>query len=171
MIPCLKFTSIAVPFTDISPHMNQKKKQKSSANIITTNGKIQTALFGIWITAFYHKAVMVIAFNLYPPGESRGQIRKDDTMKANKITLKKIRLEYLETIINNLDEKLDWQREALVNERNELEEAMSAPYDNDDEREVRDHNWNLEYHGNEVQRLELQIKEGEKLLAELEKMV
>lgn len=92
-------------------------------------------------------------------------------MKANKITLKKIRLEYLETIINNLDEKLDWQREALVNERNELEEAMSAPYDNDDESEVRNHNWNLEYHGNEVQRLELQIKEGEKLLAELEKMV
>ena len=92
-------------------------------------------------------------------------------MKANKITLKKIRLEYLEIIINNLDEKLDWQREALVNERNEFEEAMSAPYDNDDEREVRDHNWNLEYHGNEVQRLELQIKEGEKLLAELEKMV
>ena len=92
-------------------------------------------------------------------------------MKANKITLKKIRLEYLETIINNLDEKLDWQREALVNERNELEEAMSAPYDNDDESEVRNHNWNLEYHGNEIQRLELQIKEGEKLLAELEKMV
>ena len=92
-------------------------------------------------------------------------------MKANKITLKKIRLEYLETIINNLDEKLDWLRESLVNERNELEETMSTPYDGDNEKEVRNHNWNLEYHGNEVQRLELQIKEGEKLLAELEKMV
>lgn len=92
-------------------------------------------------------------------------------MKANKITLKKIRLEYLETIINNLEQDLDWKRNALIDARNELEEAMTAPYNNDDKSEVRNHNWNIEYHGNEVERLELQIKEGEKLLAELEKMV
>lgn len=92
-------------------------------------------------------------------------------MKANKITLKKIRIEYLETMVANLDADLDWKRQNLEDAKKELDEALLIPYDNDDTHDTRNYERNVEYRKNEVERLELAISEGEKLLAELEKMV
>lgn len=92
-------------------------------------------------------------------------------MKANKITLKKIRIGYLETMVTNLDADLDWKRESLEEAKKELDEALLVPYDNNDPHDTRNYERNVEYRENEVERLELTISEGEKLLAELEKMV
>ena len=92
-------------------------------------------------------------------------------MKANKITLKKIRLNYLESMVNSLENDIDWKQKSLQTAQKSLEEAITTPFDNEDERAVRDHNNNVSYYSDAVAQYELEIKEGEKLLAELEKMV
>lgn len=92
-------------------------------------------------------------------------------MKANKITIKKIRIGYLETMVTNLDADLDWKRQSLEEAKKELDEALLIPYDDNDSHDARNYERNVEYHRNEVERIELTISEGEKLLAELEKMV
>lgn len=92
-------------------------------------------------------------------------------MKANKITLKKIRLNYLESMVNSLENDIDWKRRGLQSAQEDLEEAMTATFDNEDEKAVRDHDRNVSYYNDAIAQYELEIKEGEKLLAELEKMV
>ena len=92
-------------------------------------------------------------------------------MKANKITIKKIRIGYLETMVTNLDADLDWKRQSLEEAKKELDEALLIPYDNNDPHDTRNYERTIEYRRDEVERIELTINEGEKLLAELEKMV
>ena len=92
-------------------------------------------------------------------------------MKAHKITRKKIRIGYLETMVTNLDADLDWKRQSLEEAKKELDEALLIPYDNNDPHDTRNYERTIEYRRDEVERIELTISEGEKLLAELEKMV
>lgn len=92
-------------------------------------------------------------------------------MKANKITLKKFRLNYLETMVTNLTDSIDWRRSNLEDSKKDLESAISEPFDNDDDSAVRSHERNVRYYREIVENYESEIAEGEKLLAELEKMV
>lgn len=79
-------------------------------------------------------------------------------MKANKITLKKMRIEYLERIANSLEYELKSNREALENAKENLEEAKT---DKDD----------FQYYQDRVDEFEAWVQVGESLMAELEKMV
>ncbi len=92
-------------------------------------------------------------------------------MKANKITLKKIRLEYLERIVDDLQSSLDYRRDRIEEAKEGLEEVVTAIFDNEDESAVRDRDRNMGYYNDIIARYEMEVKEGEKLLAELEKMV
>lgn len=89
-------------------------------------------------------------------------------MKANKITLKKIRLDYLERIANDLQDTLDYKRDRLSEAEEELADFVSTPVEEGAEhsRDVK-----IDYRKESIEKMELEIKEGEKLLAELEKMV
>lgn len=89
-------------------------------------------------------------------------------MKANKITLKKIRLEYLERIANDLQDTLDYRRNRLSEAEEELADFVSTPVE-----EGKEHgrDASISYRKDSIEKMELEIKEGEKLLAELEKMV
>ena len=92
-------------------------------------------------------------------------------MKANKITSKKIRIEYLEMMARNLEAELDWRRQNLEEAKQELDEALLIPYDNNEPDDTRNYERTVKYRRNDVERIELEISEGEKILAELEKMV
>ena len=92
-------------------------------------------------------------------------------MKANKITLKKIRIEYLERIVDDIQSALEYRRNRLNEAKEELERVMTELYDNDEPGAVRQHERGIRYAQEAVDRYELEISEGEKILAELEKMV
>ena len=92
-------------------------------------------------------------------------------MKANKITLKKIRIEYLERIVDDIQNTLEFRRNRLDEAKEELERVMTELFDNDELGAVRQHERDVRYAKEAVDRYELEISEGEKILAELEKMV
>lgn len=92
-------------------------------------------------------------------------------MKANKITLKKIRIGYLETMVTSLEGEIDWRHRGLEDAKKDLDEALLIPYDNDNPNDTHNYERHVEYCKNAVERIELEISEGEKILAELEKMV
>ena len=79
-------------------------------------------------------------------------------MKANKITLKKMRIEYLERIADTLEYELKSNRDNLDNAKENLEEAKT---DKDD----------FQYYQDRVDEFEAWVQVGESLMAELEKMV
>ena len=79
-------------------------------------------------------------------------------MKANKITLIKMRIGYLEMLANSLEYELKNNREALANARESLEE-------------VKADNVDFRYYQELVDEYEMQVQVGESLMAELEKMV
>lgn len=92
-------------------------------------------------------------------------------MKANKITLKKIRIGYFETMVGNLESEIDWKRQNLEEAKQELDEALLIPYDNNNPVDTHNYERTVKYRRDNVERIELEISEGEKILAELEKMV
>lgn len=79
-------------------------------------------------------------------------------MKANKITLKRIRIEYLESIVGVLERVIEDNRYELKRAKKDLEEA-----------EIREDD--LQYYSNRVDDFEIRVQVGESLMAELEKMV
>ncbi len=91
--------------------------------------------------------------------------------KSNKITLKKYRLDYLEMAVNAIASETDWARSCLKDEKENLEQATSEPFDNDDKSAVYEHECRVRRYQEQVQTYEDKISEGEKLIAELEKMV
>lgn len=68
-------------------------------------------------------------------------------MKFSKITLKKMHIEYLESLINSLEYAKKDLKEAEIKEEN------------------------LQYYENRVDELEMKVQIGESIMAELEKMV
>lgn len=79
-------------------------------------------------------------------------------MKANKITLKKMRIEYLERIAGALEYEIKSNRDNLENAKENLEETKT---DKDD----------FQYYKDRVDEFEAWVQVGESLMAELEKMV
>ena len=79
-------------------------------------------------------------------------------MKANKITLKKMRIEYLERIAGTVEYEYNSNRDNLENAKENLEEAKT---DKDD----------FQYYQDRVDEFEAWVQVGESLMAELEKMV
>ena len=79
-------------------------------------------------------------------------------MKANKITLKKMRIEYLERIAGTLEYEIKRNRNSLEDAKENLEEAKT---DKDD----------FQYYQDRVDEFEAWVQVGESLMAELEKMV
>lgn len=79
-------------------------------------------------------------------------------MKANKITLKKMRIEYLERIADTLEYEIKSNRNSLEDAKENLEEAKT---DKDD----------FQYYQDRVDEFEAWVQVGESLMAELEKMV
>ena len=77
-------------------------------------------------------------------------------MKANKITLKKMRIEYLERIAGTLEYEIKSNRDNLENAKENLEEAKT---DTDD----------FQYYQDRVDEFEAWVQVGESLMAELEK--
>lgn len=79
-------------------------------------------------------------------------------MKFSKITLKKMHIEYLESLINSLEYELNNNRDAFEYAKKDLKEA-----------EIKEEN--LQYYENRVDELEMKIQIGESIMADLEKMV
>lgn len=79
-------------------------------------------------------------------------------MKANKITLKKMRIEYLERIAGTLEYEIKSNRDNLENAKENLEEAKTNKDD-------------FQYYQDRVDEFEAWVQVGESLMAELEKMV
>ena len=79
-------------------------------------------------------------------------------MKFSKITLKKMHIEYLESLINSLEYEVNNNRDAFEYAKKDLKEA---------EINVE----NLQYYENRVDELEMKVQIGESIMAELEKMV
>ena len=79
-------------------------------------------------------------------------------MKFSKITLKKMHIEYLESLINSLEYEVNNNRDAFEYAKKDLEEA-----------EIKEEN--LQYYENRVDELEMKVQIGESIMAELEKMV
>ena len=79
-------------------------------------------------------------------------------MKANKITLKKMRIDYLERIAGTLEYEIKSNSDNLENAKENLEEAKT---DKDD----------FQYYQDRVDEFEAWVQVGESLMAELEKMV
>lgn len=92
-------------------------------------------------------------------------------MKMNKIALKKIRIEYLETVVDRLESEIEYTQRALEREKESLSEAVARIVAEDDERAVQDRDNDIAYYKQCVESLEIKVQEGNKLLAELEKMV
>lgn len=92
-------------------------------------------------------------------------------MKMNKIALKKIRIEYLETVVDRLESEIGYAQRALESEKESLSEAVARIVAEDDERAVKDRDNDIAYCKQCVESLEIKVQEGNKLLAELEKMV
>lgn len=92
-------------------------------------------------------------------------------MKMNKIALKKIRIEYLETVVDRLESEIGYAQRALESEKESLSEAVARIVAEDDERAVKDRDNDIAYYKQCVESLEIKVQEGNKLLAELEKMV
>lgn len=78
-------------------------------------------------------------------------------MKMNKIVLKKVRIEYLEAIVNTLEYEINTNQQALDRIKEQLANATE--------------DFDIEYYTNNSEILEIKVQEGNKLLAELEKMV
>lgn len=79
-------------------------------------------------------------------------------MKFSKITLKKMHIEYLESLINSLEYEVNNNRDAFEYAKKDLKEA-----------EIKEEN--LQYYENRVDELEMKVQIGESIMAELEKMV
>ena len=79
-------------------------------------------------------------------------------MKFSKITLKKMHIEYLESLINSLEYEVNNNRDAFEYAKKDLKEA-----------EIIEEN--LQYYENRVDELEMKVQIGESIMAELEKMV
>lgn len=79
-------------------------------------------------------------------------------MKINKITLKKMRIEYLGRIADTLEYEITSNRDALENAKENLEEAKTDKED-------------FQYYQDRVDEFEAWVQVGESLMAELEKMV
>ncbi|WP_294335983.1 hypothetical protein [uncultured Clostridium sp.] len=79
-------------------------------------------------------------------------------MKFSKITLKKMHIEYLESLINSLEYELNNNRDAFEYAKKDLKEA-----------EIKEEN--LQYYENRVDELEMKVQIGESIMADLEKMV
>ena len=92
-------------------------------------------------------------------------------MKMNKIALKKIRIEYLEAVVGRLENEIGYTQRALESEKESLSEAVARIVAEDDERAVQDRDNDIAYYKQCVESLEIKVQEGNKLLAELEKMV
>lgn len=92
-------------------------------------------------------------------------------MKMNKIALKKIRIEYLETVVDRLESEIEYAQRALESGKESLSEAVARIVAEDDERAVKDRDNDIAYYKQCVESLEIKVQEGNKLLAELEKMV
>lgn len=92
-------------------------------------------------------------------------------MKMNKIALKKIRIEYLETVVDRLESEIGYAQRALESGKESLSEAVARIVAEDDERAVEDRDNDIAYYKQCVESLEIKVQEGNKLLAELEKMV
>ena len=73
-------------------------------------------------------------------------------MKANKITLKKMRIEYLERIAGTLEYEIKSNRNSLEDAKENLED-------------------DFQYYQDRVDEFEAWVQVGESLMAELEKMV
>ena len=113
----------------------------------------------------------IFTANKYPPGESWGQKERIHTMKMNKIALKKIRIEYLETVVDRLEREIGYAQRTLESAKESLSEAVARIVAEDDERAVQDRDNDIAYYKQYVESLEIKVQEGNKLLAELEKMV
>lgn len=92
-------------------------------------------------------------------------------MKMNEIALKKIRIEYLETVVDRLESEIGYAQRALESGKESLSEAVARIVAEDDERAVKDRDNDIAYYKQCVESLEIKVQEGNKLLAELEKMV
>lgn len=92
-------------------------------------------------------------------------------MKMNKIALKKIRIEYLEAVVDRLESEIEYAQRALESQKESLSEAVARIVAEDDERAVQDRDNDIAYYKQYVESLEIKVQEGNKLLAELEKMV
>ena len=79
-------------------------------------------------------------------------------MKFSKITLKKMHIEYLESLINSLEYEVNNNRDAFEYAKKDLKEA-----------EIKEEN--LQYYENRVDELEMKVQIGESIKADLEKMV
>ena len=79
-------------------------------------------------------------------------------MKFSKITLKKMHIEYLESLINSLEYEVNINRDAFEYAKKDLKEA-----------EIKEEN--LQYYENRVDELEMKVQIGESIMADLEKMV
>lgn len=79
-------------------------------------------------------------------------------MKFSKITLKKMHIEYLESLINSLEYEVNNNRDAFEYAKKDLKEA-----------EIKEEN--LQYYENRVDELEMKVQIGESIMDELEKMV
>ncbi len=79
-------------------------------------------------------------------------------MKFSKITLKKMHIEYLESLINSLEYEVNNNRDAFEYAKKDLKEA-----------EIKEEN--LQYYENRVDELEMKVQIGESIMADLEKMV
>lgn len=79
-------------------------------------------------------------------------------MKFSKITLKKMQIEYLESLINSLEYEVNNNRDAFEYAKKDLKEA-----------EIKEEN--LQYYENRVDELEMKVQIGESIMADLEKMV
>lgn len=92
-------------------------------------------------------------------------------MKMNKIALKKIRIEYLETVVDRLESEIEYAQRALESQKESLSEAVARIVAEDDEIAVQNRDNDIAYYTQCVESLEIKVQEGNKLLAELEKMV
>ena len=79
-------------------------------------------------------------------------------MKFIIITLKKMHIEYLESLINSLEYEVNNNRDAFEYAKKDLKEA-----------EIKEEN--LQYYENRVDELEMKVQIGESIMADLEKMV